>query len=118
MVVSVLCLLLEGMILQRINTYQIINVLFFTIPASFFIFMITITSLKDITYSIIFRKMSTVIYCVHPIFIIIVRWFTKNVLNINSFYALLLIFILVTLFAFLLVKLSNVKKFGFVKYFF
>ena len=118
MLASLLFLLLEGMILQTINTYQIINVLFFTVPASFFIFMLTFTSLKDIAYSITFRKMSTVIYCAHPIFIIVIRLFTKNVLNINSFYALLLLFIIVTLFAFLLVKLSKVKKFEFVKYFF
>ena len=118
MLVSLLFLLLEGIILQSINTYQIINVLFFTLPAVFFIFMLTFTSLRDIAYSTLVRKMSTVIYCAHPIFIIIVRLFTKNVLNINSFYALLLLFIMVTSFAFLLVKLSNIKKFEFIKYFF
>ncbi|MCF0105345.1 MAG: acyltransferase family protein, partial [Holdemanella sp.] len=91
---------------------------FFALPMTFFTFHLTLNiDIKNKPIFITMRKMSTAIYCIHPTIInllkyIFIKYNYSDYMNLTLF---ILTIILSSLFAIVLVRLSNIKKLNFLK---
>ena len=119
LVLFVLCaigLLGEVLFKRRVGSDDNYSYMFFTYPVAYFLFSLversSLFGKREMRSERYFRNMSTVIYCVHPLFLIILFGFSDNS-GVISFVAVSLLSVV---FSYLIVFLSRRKHFGFLKY--
>jgi len=112
-IISLLLMIIEGLILHHLGAQRHDSMYIALLPCMFFLFQIIESlHLKQAKY---LRGISTWIYRIHPLFIIIVRGFAKithltNIFVDNSLIHYLIVSSLSCLFALVLVRLLSLKN--------
>ena len=92
-ILSLLLMVIEGCILQKID---VVNITLASLPMSIFLFL-AFTSKKAIVSKNsgkTLREMSTLIYCIHPLIMVVVGQFLKNNASLSTITTVLLTFVL------------------------
>ena len=86
----------------------------FSVPLGYFFFSWVINLNLNLNKKIskIIRNMSTIIYCVHPL----VLHFFKNYCSFDNIYIYLFVSFISTIISYLIIKISKIKLFSFLKY--